>query len=241
MTLAPLHDIGFTRRRAVEIDRKSLMVPAWGILLLEVIMEEHPNYYAVIPAEIRYCKELTANAKLLYGEISALCNKDGYCWASNGYFSKLYGVSNASISRWIRDLEKQGFIKSEVIRNEKKEVTARNIYLNTLYTKMHIPSQQNCFRPPHKNVKDNKPSTNKPSNNNIRGFQPPTIDEVKAYIKEKSYSVNAERWYSYYESNGWMVGRNKMKDWKASIRYWSSQSKNNPSEDIYDNEYASVW
>lgn len=203
-------------------------------------MEEQPNYYAVIPAEIRYCKGITANAKLLYGEISALCNKDGYCWASNSYFSKLYGVSNASISRWIRDLEKQGFIKSEVIRNEKKEVTSRNIYINTLYTKMDIPSPQNCFRPMYKNVKDNNTSSNNPRTNNIKRFQKPTVEEIAVYIKEKGYNVDAESFFDYYESVGWKRGKTPMKDWKATVRTWNKKNKKG-ADDGYVSEYADLF
>ncbi|SFO05421.1 Helix-turn-helix domain-containing protein [Paenimyroides ummariense] len=69
-----------------------------------------PTYYAIIPANVRYCKGLKANAKLLYGEITALCNKDGFCWAENSYFAELYEVSEETISRWISDLKKHKFI-----------------------------------------------------------------------------------------------------------------------------------
>ena len=51
-------------------------------------------------------------------------------------------------------------------------------------------------------------------------FSPPTIEDVTAYCKERGNSVNPQRWYDHYESNGWMVGRNKMKDWKAAVRTW---------------------
>lgn len=54
----------------------------------------------------------------------------------------------------------------------------------------------------------------------LKRFTPPTIDEVKAYCAERKNTVDAEHWFSYYEANGWMVGRNKMKDWKASVRTW---------------------
>lgn len=203
-------------------------------------MEEQPNYYAVIPAEIRYCKEITANAKLLYGEISALCNKDGYCWASNSYFSKLYGVSNASISRWIKELEKQGFIKSEIIRNENKEIISRNIFINTLYTEMYIPYPQNCKYPIDKNVKENNPSINNPRINNIRRFQKPTVEEIAAYIKEKGYSVDAESFFDYYESVGWKRGKTPMKDWKATVRTWNKKNKKG-NDDDYTSEYANLF
>lgn len=79
---------------------------------------ENPNYYAVIPAVVRYDKSLRANEKLLYGEISALTQKNGECWASNSYFADLYDVTPQAISKWILDLEKKGYIKIKYIRAE---------------------------------------------------------------------------------------------------------------------------
>ena len=85
-----------------------------------------PNYYAIIPAEVRYSENLTPNAKLLYGEISALCNKEGYCWATNAYFAKLYKTTNVTISRWFSNLEKEGFISTQMqFDSDKKQVTKR--------------------------------------------------------------------------------------------------------------------
>lgn len=68
------------------------------------------NYYAIIPASVRYDKRLCPNAKLLYGEITALCNEKGYCWATNAYFSTLYNVSIRSIINWINELESANHI-----------------------------------------------------------------------------------------------------------------------------------
>ena len=65
--------------------------------------------------------------------------------------------------------------------------------------------------------------------NNMR-FAPPTREELAAYIAEKGYKVDADRWLAYYESNGWKVGRNPMKDWKAAVRTWASNGFDKPAK-----------
>mgnify|MGYP003109916034 CR=1 FL=1 len=88
------------------------------------------SYYAIIPAFVRYDQNLTANAKLLYGEITALCNEKGYCFARNKYFADLYGVSNVSISKWINQLKDYGYIKIKMIyKQESKEIETREMYI----------------------------------------------------------------------------------------------------------------
>jgi len=54
---------------------------------------------------------------------------------------------------------------------------------------------------------------------------PPSLDEVKAYCQERNNRVDAERFISFYESKGWMVGKNRMKDWKAAIRTWEKRDQ----------------
>ncbi|HCM22823.1 MAG TPA: hypothetical protein DHW78_00650 [Ruminococcaceae bacterium] len=107
------------------------------------------SYYAIIPANVRYDNNLSANAKLLYGEITALCNDKGYCWASNQYFANLYGVSPRSIVRWISSLEQGGYIYStEVYENH---ISYRQISLNTPRQKC-LPHDKNVYTPHDKNV-----------------------------------------------------------------------------------------
>ena len=75
---------------------------------------ERPAYWAVIPADVRYDDDLPANAKLLYGEITALCNSEGYCWASNEYFAKLFGWATKSVTRLVSALRDAGHIEVEM-------------------------------------------------------------------------------------------------------------------------------
>lgn len=60
-------------------------------------------------------------------------------------------------------------------------------------------------------------------------FTPPTLEEVKAYIIEKNLNISAEKFVSYYESNGWRVGKNPMKDWKAACRSWNTRDDRTPA------------
>ena len=98
-------------------------------------------YYAIIPANVRYDTDLKANAKLLYGEITALCNEKGYCWASNSYFAELYKVSNETISRWISQLIKKGYLNSQIIyKVGTKKIEERRLYISkTPIDKKSIP------------------------------------------------------------------------------------------------------
>jgi len=58
-----------------------------------------------------------------------------------------------------------------------------------------------------------------------QSFSPPTAEEVKHYVDEMGYRVDADRFVDFYSSKGWMIGKNKMKDWKAAVRTWSKQEQ----------------
>lgn len=62
-------------------------------------------------------------------------------------------------------------------------------------------------------------------NNNVnkKGSVPPALDEIQSYCRERNNNVNAQKFFDYYTANGWMVGKNKMKDWKAAVRNWESK------------------
>jgi len=88
--------------------------------------QSDPGFIAYLPSKVRYDNSLPFGARIIYAEISALCNSKGYCWANNKYFADLYNNSKDTISRWISDLEKAGYIKCFVAQDEGN---SRKIYL----------------------------------------------------------------------------------------------------------------
>ena len=135
---------------------------------------EKPNFYGIMPADVRYDKNLKPMEKILYTEITALSNKEGYCFATNSYFGELYEVNKKTVSGWISNLEKQGYIKIVLIyKKGTKEIVERRIYINqkvtpinentdtyvkkdvVVSTKYSIGYPQKNGDPIHKKVEDN--------------------------------------------------------------------------------------
>ena len=75
-------------------------------------------------------------------------------------------------------------------------------------------------------TQDTLPNTHNPIPK-VKGFAPPSQKEVEQYCFEKSYSLDAESFICFYESKGWMVGKNKMKNWKAALTNWQKRGNNN--------------
>lgn len=65
-------------------------------------------------------------------------------------------------------------------------------------------------------------------------FQPPTLDEVAAYCRERNNGIDAQRFLDHYQANGWMVGKAKMKDWRAAVRNWERQEEASPDKPRYN-------
>lgn len=119
---------------------------------------EIPNYYAILPAVVRYHPDLTPSAKLLYAEITALCNKTGECWATNKYFSELYGVDDRTISRWISSLVKAGILKVSL---DQSAGNVRTLFpIDIPIDKNVVTPDKNVLPPPDKNVYHNNTSKN---------------------------------------------------------------------------------
>lgn len=98
----------------------------------EEIEELKKSYYAVIPANVRYNKKIVDGAKLLYGEVTALCDERGYCWAGNEYFADLYGNTKITISRWFSSLVKENYLYMDMSTGRRKIFLSDKIDLSNL-------------------------------------------------------------------------------------------------------------
>jgi len=182
-------------------------------------MKEKPNYYAIIPAEVRYSKALIPNAKLLYAEITALCNMNGKCTASTEYFCRLYEVSKVSVQKWLKNLEDNNHIRRvNKYKPHSKQIECRVITL------VNVPSKEKLSD----NTNINITNTNLTDSNKKAFFKKPTVEEVHQYCNERKNKVCADAFIDFYESKGWQIGKETMKSWKACVRTWESREKNKP-------------
>lgn len=185
----------------------------------ELDTELKKSYYAVIPANVRYDEELTPNAKLIYGEITALCNEKGYCWATNRYFAENFNVTKISVSKWINQLADKGYITVEIVyKNNTKEIDHRRItILGEVQKKTFSGSEENLNRGIKENFKDNNIYKNIKYNN---------IYNIKEKEKEKE-SKNEKLFrekITNYDFSDKLI--NKLNEWMK----YKSEKKNTYTE-----------
>lgn len=195
---------------------------------------EEPNYYAVIPANVRYDRELPDKAKLLYGEITALSNKSGYCYASNKYFADLYGITPRQVIRLINKLIERHYLTSEIEYCPKtKNIKERKLYL---VTKMSWGSDKNVTGGSDKNVTDNNINNNNINIINIYNqncTNLPKINKVtekrkahiKAFLKEFT-EEDFEKICKIANESDFLIGKND-RGWKADFDFLLRTDKAN--------------
>lgn len=210
-------------------------------------MREEPSFYAVIPIIIMRDKRLKLGARLLYGEITSLSNKEGFCWASNKYFSDLYDCSKDTISRWITELKECGYISVELVYQKDTKIIENRIIRLLTYVKSQKATtneqvQNDIPAPKATKVRPQKAKKElgiKEVPKKIERFAKPEFEDVEIYFGlQKSTRQSAEKFFDYYTSNNWKVGRNPMKDWYASARNWIKRdldyNNSNPKQENAD-------
>lgn len=174
---------------------------------------EKPNYYGILPANVRYDKRLKPMEKILYSEITALANTQGFCFASNSYFAELYEVHKNTVGVWINNLVEFGYLKVKMIYKENsKEVLERRLYIvdlkevspstpvkkerkekdpinekiDTLSTKSLTPYQQKNGYPINEIIEDNTTRDNIINENNTSNNTTTKLDKVNKIEEEEA-------------------------------------------------------
>lgn len=156
---------------------------------------EQPNYYSILTANVRYDKNLKANEKLLFSEMTALSNKYGYCTASNRYFAELYQVTDRVIRKWISDLAQLGYLKIILVSKDGK-IIGRKMYPSNNFREeqmfqggTNVPGVGNkCSAEGGTNVPLNNTSNNNTSNNNniLSGKEPDPEEKENSEFTQKT-------------------------------------------------------
>lgn len=174
-----------------------------------------PHYWAVLPADVRYDPELRPMAKILYAEISALCGKEGYCWATNAYFAELYGVGEKTVSEWINQLKSRGYVFTMLTKTKKGMISGRKIWT------FHTAPRELFAYPDFSGDVSRKSSATYPeksgdidnnTSNNKTPYNPPQGDRTRQQQKPDMAGDRqfAEFWTQYP----------RKKDKRAAFRAW---------------------
>ena len=178
-----------------------------------------------IPIEIWQNRSLSWNEKILLMEIDSFTAKDRECYISNEYIAELLGVSVSWASKCLSHLLELGLVRVVKFDGRKRYVES------TIQFKADLneSSMQDGTKVPHT---DNNEYININNNSLYKKgssrFQKPTIEEIRQYCLEKGYNVDAEQFFNFYESKGWVVGKSPMKNWRAAVSTWNKREKEVP-------------
>ena len=211
---------------------------------------------AVIYYNIKYwCEKNRANGVNYH---------DGYYWTFNSVkaFQKLFPyLSDKKISSSLKLLEERGYIKSGNYNDTTYDRTKWYADIKTNMEISNLPNGDNHLpKKENGNTQNGEPIPyiNHIENNHIKNtnveekeiykereavkskskerFIPPNVEEVREYCFENGYDIDPQYFIDFYESKGWMVGKNKMVNWKAAVRTWVKNNKQKPTVSSKSNE-----
>ncbi len=202
---------------------------------MAILKSEIRNKFTTIPNSVVQAEDISDGDYRLLIYLYSL--PDG--WKINqGYLGQKMNCSRVNINKKISRIKQAGYL--DVIRTREnntdfiyvlkeknvsvndvslRDVSSRNVSLSDTYINTNII-----------NTKEINTELNIERKSAAKKFIKPTLEELKEYCTESSLSVDCQYFYDYYESNGWLVGKNKMKDWKATLRNWNRRNKEEKKE-----------
>lgn len=189
--------------------------------------------YGFVPKKLMKAKDISSNTKLVLCYLLSYTGAGCTAFPQQKDIAESLGISMRTVVKCIHESIENGYLK-KIQEQRGQGIGKRNIY--DLLFMREFPSARNA----HANIaraNDDVASAKNDTlqvhhvhtnnnNKNNNNMTRPSIDQLKEYITEKGYHVNAEKWYAYYESNGWKVGRNPMKSWKGAVATWEHSDFN---------------
>lgn len=196
-------------------------------------MSEERDFKGIwIPAEVWLSRELTLQEKVFFCEIDSLDNENG-CFASNAYFAEFFGVTKQRASQVINSLIEKRYLAAKYKYNGtevKKRVLRVSNKFDTL-SNLCEKGIKKSLKGYQENAKDNNISNNINNKDKASRFAPPSPEEVQAYLNDKNITAFTGQYFcDYNAARGWMLGKNKMKDWRAACRGWAARNYGEPKK-----------
>ena len=185
---------------------------------------------------------LKGNELLVYACIFGFSQCEGQVF--NGSLQYLADWTNSTkqgVSKCLKSLVEKGYLeKNDKTINGVKFCEYYATKFNRVCNKVVWGMQQSCMGGMQQSLTNNIAINNiENKNRNKKGI--PSLDEVKAYCQERGNNVDAEAWYNFYSSKGWMVGKNPMVDWQAAVRTWERRTGNGRSKRTDFDPYPEEW
>ena len=164
--------------------------------------------------------------------------RKGQIIASISFFSERWGKSNPTIIKYLKLLENEGMICRQVLYRQTPILTICNYEKYQAREEPPLDTQVDTIvdaqvdtNKEYKEVKNIKKEIEIKKESRKSAFRAPSVEDVRLYVQEKSYAVDAEQFVNFYESKNWMVGKNKMSNWHAAVATWQKRERNNHGTD----------
>lgn len=200
---------------------------------MAVLRKEKKNNFTVIDNAIFKDHRLSFKAKGLLCQMLSL--PDGWEYSVKG-LATLASDKYSAITSGLKELEEAGYFRREQLYDKGKFagyeyiISEAPVMKNSDFTFSENPISENTIseNPTQLNTKELITNQSRTKGIDIRHQIPPKIEMVQAYISEHGYNVDAQAFMDFYDSKGWFVGRNKMKDWQAAVRTWNKNEYSAP-------------
>jgi predicted transcriptional regulator len=207
------------------------------------ISKVNDKNYIVIQGWMLTALHLKGNELLIYACIYGFSQLEGQVFSGSlQYLADWTNSTRQGVVKCLKSLIEKGYIaKADKIVNGVKFCEYRATKFNGVCNIVVQGMQQSCTEGVQQSLPNNLDIDNLENKQVYTRFVKPTLEEVQAYCLERGKGVDAQKWYDYYSANGWKVGKNPMKDWKAAVRTWERSGDNGKHRSVnftpYPDEY----